>query len=189
MAKKKNPKTHKNSPLVNPASVRYPTLCDTLDHSPPGSSVHGILQASILEWVAINFSRKIFWVCCALGLVPVWGKKPSHEHCHTENLKKTPVSPEEYPCGGPSIALFSRPLCPRLCAQSRPDSLQPQGLEPTRLLCLWDSPGKDTGAGCHFLLQEIFPTQGSKLHLLCLLNWQAGGFFTTELPGKPRLFM
>ena len=34
-----------------------PTLCDHLDSSPPGSSVHGILQARILEWVAIPFSR------------------------------------------------------------------------------------------------------------------------------------
>src|SRR5574340_167266 len=33
------------------------TLCDPVDSSPPGSSVHGILQARILEWVAISFSR------------------------------------------------------------------------------------------------------------------------------------
>ena len=35
----------------------YPTLCDPTDCSPPGSSVHGILQARILEWVAISSSR------------------------------------------------------------------------------------------------------------------------------------
>ena len=35
----------------------YPTLCDPTDCSPPGSSVHGILQARILEWVVISFSR------------------------------------------------------------------------------------------------------------------------------------
>jgi len=35
------------------------TLCDPMDHSPPGSSVHGILQARILEWVAIPFSRDL----------------------------------------------------------------------------------------------------------------------------------
>ena len=35
----------------------YPTLCDPMDCSPPGSSVHGILQARILEWVAISLSR------------------------------------------------------------------------------------------------------------------------------------
>ena len=34
-----------------------PTLCDPMDCSPPGSSVHGILQARIMEWVAIPFSR------------------------------------------------------------------------------------------------------------------------------------
>ena len=37
-----------------------PTLCDPTDGSPPGSSVPGILQARILEWVAISFSNKSF---------------------------------------------------------------------------------------------------------------------------------
>ena len=41
------------------------------------------------------------------------------------------------------------------------DSLWPCGLKPTRFLRPWDFPGKNTGVGCHFLLQEIFPTQGS----------------------------
>ena len=34
----------------------YPTLCDPMDCSPPGSSVHGILHAGILKWVTISFS-------------------------------------------------------------------------------------------------------------------------------------
>ena len=38
-----------------------PTLCDPVDCSPPGSSIHGILQARILEWVAISFSRGSSW--------------------------------------------------------------------------------------------------------------------------------
>ena len=37
------------------------SLCDSLDCSPPGSSVHGILQARILEWVAIPFSKRSSW--------------------------------------------------------------------------------------------------------------------------------
>ena len=45
------------------------------------------------------------------------------------------------------------------------DSLRPHGLYPTRL-CLWDSPGKNTGVGSHSLLQGIFLTQGSNLGLL-----------------------
>ena len=34
------------------------TLCDLMDYSPPGSSLHGILQVSILEWVAMSSSKK-----------------------------------------------------------------------------------------------------------------------------------
>ena len=61
-----------------------------------------------------------------------------------------------------------------------PDSSGAPGLWPARPLCPWDSPGKNTGVGCHFLLQGIFPTQESNpCHLL------ADGFFTTEPPGKP----
>ena len=41
------------------------------------------------------------------------------------------------------------------------DSLWPRGLQPARLLCPWDSPGKNTGVGCHALLQGIFWAQGS----------------------------
>ena len=40
------------------------------------------------------------------------------------------------------------------------NSLWPHGLDPTRLLCPWDSPGKNTGVGSHFLLQGIFLSQG-----------------------------
>ena len=36
------------------AAQLCPTLCDPVDYSPPGSSIHGILQAKILEWVAIS---------------------------------------------------------------------------------------------------------------------------------------
>ena len=41
------------------------------------------------------------------------------------------------------------------------NSLQHHGLQPARLLCPWNSPGKNTGVGSHSLLQGIFPTQGS----------------------------
>ena len=55
-----------------------------------------------------------------------------------------------------------------------PDSLRPHGLQSSRLLCPWDFPGKDTGVGCHFLLQGIFQTQGlnpSLLHCRQILYW------------------
>ena len=38
-----------------------PTLCDSIDGSPPGSSIHGIFQARVLEWVAISFSNAWKW--------------------------------------------------------------------------------------------------------------------------------
>ena len=47
------------------------TLCDPVDRSPPGSSIHGILQARILEWVAISFSKGIF---------PTQGSNPGLQH-------------------------------------------------------------------------------------------------------------
>ena len=45
-------------------------------------------------------------------------------------------------------------------------SLRPHELQSARLLCPWNSPDKNTGVGCHSLLQGIFPTRGSTLSLL-----------------------
>ena len=47
-----------------------------------------------------------------------------------------------------------------------------------------DSAGKNTGVGCHFLLQGIFPTQGLIPSFLCLLHWQMGSLPLAQ-PGKP----
>ena len=55
------------------------------------------------------------------------------------------------------------------------DSLWPLGLPPARLLCPWDSPGKNAGVGCRALLQGIFLTQGSNPRFLL-----AGRFFITR---------
>ena len=70
-----------------------------------------------------------------------------------------------------------------LFSQSCLTPLQPHGLLPARLLNLCDFLGKITGVVCHFLLQGIFPTQGSNLHLCfsCITS----RFFTAELLGKP----
>ena len=52
-----------------------------------------------------------------------------------------------------------------------PDSLRPYGLQPTRLLCPWGFPGKNTEVGCHFFLQGIFLTQFSLLNCRHILFW------------------
>ena len=49
--------THRETHRVCAQSLSRARLCSPMDHSPPGSSVHGILQARILEWVAISSSR------------------------------------------------------------------------------------------------------------------------------------
>ena len=64
-----------------------------------------------------------------------------------------------------------------IASQSCP-TLRPHGLEPAGLLCPWDSPGKNTAAGSHSLLQGIFSTQGSNT---CLLD--SFRFFTAEPSG------
>ena len=50
---------------------------------------------------------------------------------------------------------YLAPLCLTLC--------DPMDCSPTRLLCPWNSPGRNAGVGCHALLQGIFPTQGWNL--------------------------
>ena len=49
-------------------------------------------------------------------------------------------------------------------------TLRPRGLWPTRLLCRWDSPGKNTRVGCHFLFQGTFLTQG-RTQVSCIGRW------------------
>ena len=50
-------------------------------------------------------------------------------------------------------------------------SVRPYGTQHASFLCPWDSPGKDTRVGCHFLFQGIFLTQGSNKHVL---HWKVG---------------
>ena len=58
------------------------------------------------------------------------------------------------------------------------------GLQPARLLCPWDFPGNNTGVGCHFLLQGVFPTQGSNPGLTHCRKM----LLPSEPPGKSLMF-
>ena len=67
-------------------------------------------------------------------------------------------------CARTHAVLYSvTQLCPVFC----------NPMDCSLLLCPWNSPGKNTRVGFHFLLQRIFPTQGSNPCLLCLLHLQA----------------
>ena len=130
-----------------------PTLCDPLDYSLPGSSVHGIFQARILEWVAISFSRESSWprdrtsvscvsciagglfTCLAIGKASVEGFYATEfwHYCW-------------------AVLCLVAQLCLTLC--------DPMACSLPGSSVHGDSPGKNTGVGCHALLQGIFPTQG-----------------------------
>ena len=73
--------------------------------------------------------------------------------------------------------------CAQLCL-----TLPSYGLHPARLLHPCSSPGKNTRMGCHFLLQGIFPTQGSNSHLLRVLHFQADSLPLRHL-GSPNCYI
>ena len=67
----------------------YLTLCDPIDSSPPGSSVPGILQTRILEWVAISFSTALMHAesLQSCPTLPLYGQQPSRL-CPQDSLGK-----------------------------------------------------------------------------------------------------
>ena len=81
------------------------TLCDSMDCSPPGSSVHGFLQARILEWAAISFPRGSSWprdrapVSCTAGrFFAIWATREALD-IHQRTLVVLPSShtPASFP--------------------------------------------------------------------------------------------
>ena len=135
------------------------TLCDPMDCSPPGSSAHGILQARILEWVAIPLSRGSSWprnwtqVSHIVGkFFTVWATGRNHILIRMLNRFS-------------HVWLFATLWT---VAHQAPQSM---GFS------------RQYWSGCHFLLHGNFSTQGSNLRLLLLLHWQAGSL-TLKPPGK-----
>ena len=80
------------------------------------------------------------------------------------------------PVGGSSMCVCCAQLYLTLC--------NPADLYPAKLLCLWDYLGKNTGVGCHFLLQGNLPDPGIE-PTSPVSPALAGRFFITEPPGKP----
>ena len=117
---------------------------------PPGSSVHGTPQARILEWVARPSSR---------------GSSQPRDQTHISLLYLVHWQVGSLPPAPPG-KLLKKNNCYCCLVKSCRTFLQPHGLKPTRLLCPWDFPGKNTGVGWHFLLQGFFPTQGWNLRVL-----------------------
>ena len=133
------------------------TLCKPMDGSPPGSSVPGTVQARILGWVAISFSRGSSWlrdqtqVSCITGrCFTVWATMQDGNKEFVEDIKRSS-------CGSHWVVF---------------DSLPTHGLWPARLLCLWNSPCKNPG------IAIPFSRKSSKLRNQTCVYCIAGIFFT-----------
>ena len=98
---------------------------------------------------------------------------------HDQIILSTQFTTRESPYTPQVWACLVLQLCP---------TLRHHRLYPSKLLCPWDSPGKNAGVSCHLYLQGIFPTHGLNSHLLCLLAW-ADRFFTTEPPGRHKYWI
>ena len=107
-------------------------------------------------------------------------KLPSSACCGNNVTPAPPGSGSPYLTPSLVRAHPSRALSESVSCSVVSDSLRPRGLQPTRLLCPWDSPGKNTGVGCHSLLQGILQTQGSNQGLLHFRQ------ILSEPPGKSR---
>ena len=129
-----------------------PTLCDPIDSSPPGSPVPGILQARAPEWVAISFSNAWKWkvkvksLSCVRPLVTPW--TAAHQAPPSMGFSR-----QEHWSGLPFPSPMHESGKWKWSHSVVSDSQRPHGLQPTRLLCPWDFPGKSTGVGCHCLLR------------------------------------
>ena len=146
-------------------------LCPTLvaPCTLPGPSVHRTFLVRILEWVAISSSRGSSpprsWTC--VSCVSCIDRHILY-HCAPGNpVRLMGLNYSQVPVAW-SLHLCNWNVCVCLLAQSCLTLCSP--MEPSRLFCPWTSLGKDTAVSCHFLLQDIFQTQGSNPHLLCLLN-------------------
>ena len=118
-----------------------PTLSDPMDCSPPGSSVHGIFQARILEWVAVAH-HKYFG---NLTHLVVYFYKEVFESWKSRKYF--------------FATLFINCCC--LVAKSCLPLCDPMDCSPPGSSAHGDSPGKNTGVSCHALLQGVFLTQES----------------------------
>ena len=130
-------------PLVPPGKPKCSTLCDPINCTPPGSSVHGILQARMLEQ---GFSS---------------GKKPTCQYAGEIDVDLIPGSGD--PLEESTATQYSCLENPMDRGDWLPTVLRiTKSQTPLKIFSMHAS---------HSLLQGIFPTQGWNLCLLCFLHW------------------
>ena len=113
-----------------------PTLCYTIDCSPLGSPVPGILQARTLEWVAISFSNAWKWKVKVKSLSHIWLSTPwTAAH---QALQSLGFSRQEHWSGLPFPSPIHESEKWKWSRSVVSDPSWPHGLQPTRLFCPWD---------------------------------------------------
>ena len=148
--------SHSWSLLVCVSHTRMcPTLCDPTDCSPPSSSVHGILQARILEWVVIPFSR---------------GSSQPRDRTQVSSIS------------GRFFTIWATREAQSLLTCMLSYSVQPYGLQPAKLLCPWDLPGRKYWSRLPFPPPGDLPDPGIKptspvspVFALILYHWATWG--------------
>ena len=149
-----------------------PTLCNPMDSSTPGFPLYHQTPRAYSVSIGLVMPNS-----CPLG----WWCHPtisSSVVLFPSRLQSFPVSGSFlmswfFPSDGQSIGVSASASVLPMSIQDWKwscsvvsDSLRPHGLKPTKLLSPWNFPGKNTGVGCHFHLQRIFPTQGVNPGLL-----------------------
>ena len=153
-------------------SQSCPTLCDPMDCGPPGSSVHGIFQAWILEQVAISFSRgssqprdRTQVSCIAGRHFTVWA------------TREVPREGKRRTKGGPKKSVRdlrdAKVKVKGVSCSAVSDSLQSTDYSLPGSSVHGIFQGKNTGMGWHLLRQGIFPTNQTHISCVCLY-WQLG---------------
>ena len=155
------------------------TLCDTMNCSPPGSPVHGILQARMLEWVAMPSSRG-----SSQSRDPNYVSYVCLLHWHAVSLPLTPALGSLYVC----MHVYIQYIYVFCAVLSHSDSTQGLNSGPPhcRFFTVW-APGKlkNTGVGSLSLLQEIFLTQESNWDFLHC--WQI--LYQLSCQGSPNIYI
>ena len=147
------------------------TLYDPIDGSPLGSPVPGILQARILEWVAISFSNGWKWKVKVKSVSRVQLFATLWTAAYQAPLSMG-FSRQEYWSGLPFPSSLDESEKWKWSRSVVSNPQWPHGLQPSRFLRPWGFPGKSTGVGCHCLLQHTvylfsivcLPTLKNKLH-------------------------
>ena len=169
-------------------SQSYPILCDPVDCSSPGSSVHGILQARILEWVTISFSRESSLprdptqISCTAGrFFAIWATRETPKYQSRYGIQNAMKKLNKHTC-----LIYC--VCVCVCVQ---------WLSCVRHFVTPWTVVHQVPLFMEFFRQEYwsgvpFPTPGNLpypgIKLTSLASPALGGrFFTIVPPGKPRL--